>query len=49
MQNLASIAASIDPEDKEPAIEIKFDPKSEKQLRMLIDKYISERQSIYSE
>ena len=50
MQGLASIAASIDPDDKEEnAVEISFDPKSEEKLRLALDQYIRERQSIYAE
>ena len=49
MQGLASIAASIDPDDKEENVEISFDPKSEEKLRLALDQYIRERQSIYAE
>ena len=48
MGNLASIAASLDPDDKD-AVEISFDPKSAEQLRVALDQYIRERQAIYSE
>ena len=50
MQGLSSIAASIDPDDnEETVIEISFDAKSEEKLRLALDQYIRERQSIYAE
>ena len=49
MQNLSSLAASIDPDDTEEKVEINLSSSDSERMRLLMDQYIRERQSIYSE
>ena len=49
MQNLTSLAASIDPDDTEEKVEINLSSSDSERMRLLMDQYIRERQSIYSE
>ena len=49
MQNLSSLAAAIDPDDNEEKVEINLSSNDSERMRLLMDRYIRERQSIYSE
>ena len=49
MQNLSSLAAAIDPDDTEGKVEINLSSQDSERMRLLMDRYIRERQSIYSE
>ena len=49
MQNLSSLAAAIDPDDNEEKVEINLSSSDSERMRLLMDRYIRERQSIYSE
>ena len=49
MQNLSNLAAAIDPDDNEEKVEINLSSNDSERMRLLMDRYIRERQSIYSE
>ena len=46
---MGAIAASLDPDDQEEKLEISLDANEEEKLRLALDRYIRDRQSIYAE
>ena len=47
--NMSAIAASLDPDDQGEKLEISLDANEEEKLRLALDRYIRDRQSIYAE